>query len=69
MGLSFPQCPACKSLNVFELDDFERNLKILRCDDCHESYAFTEEDLYNFGYPFIFKEWHQNYKSQLRIEV
>lgn len=62
-------CPSCHGEHLIEIRDYERNLRIIKCDTCGEMYAITEEDIYNIGVEQIFMEWHKGYTSQRRLEA
>ena len=60
-------CPACGGQTIIAIEDYERNLRILRCDECGESYAVNHEDIYNLGTRGVMREWHDNYNDQKRL--
>ena len=60
-------CPACDSTRIETTLDLEINMHILRCRSCGEMYAFSDEDLYIFGFNRIVSEWHGSYAHQKRL--
>ena len=60
-------CPACNGTKIVTTRDFEHNAHILKCRTCGEMYAFSDEDLYNFGFNRIVSEWHGSYQHQKRL--
>lgn len=60
-------CPACDSTRIETTRDFERNMHILRCRSCGEMYAFRDEDLHEFGFAQIVREWYGSYVHQKRL--
>lgn len=68
MDRYIPSCPACGSYKISEIQDYERNLGILKCDECGEMYAYRKEDLWNYGEKIIIREWWASYKHTKRLE-
>lgn len=56
-------CPACGSNRIVMTEDMIRDLGILRCEACGESYAFSRHDLYALGSNVILYEWYLSYRG------
>lgn len=50
-------CPACGAGPISITEDFMRNIKIFRCENCGDMYAARDEDIYVFGYRSVFEGW------------
>ena len=62
-------CPACGSPDIDIAEDIIRNLHVLVCCGCGELYAFADDDLHDFGFGQIVREWHESYARMKRLEV
>jgi len=62
-----PTCPACGSELLHITDDFERNLKIVMCGECGESYCASNSDIYELGLAVVFAEWRGSYAKAKRV--
>ena len=60
-------CPACGSNNIVMIDDFERDLMILKCRDCGDMFAVSNADAYINGESWVFSEWAYSLASQKRL--
>lgn len=48
-------------------DDFERDLTILKCRVCDETFAVSNMDAYDNGESWVFNEWANSFASQKRL--
>ena len=62
-------CPACGSQDIVIAEDTIRNLHVIACRGCGEMYAFADDDLHDFGFGRIVREWHESYARMKRLEV
>ena len=62
-------CPACGSQDIAETEDIVRGPHVLACRGCGEMYAFADDDLHDFGFGQIVREWHESYARMKRLEV
>lgn len=60
-------CPACGSSGIVMTDDFERDLTILKCRVCDETFAVSNMDAYDNGESWVFNEWANSFASQKRL--
>lgn len=70
------KCPQCGSEIIERMNDYERNLDILRCRSCGLSFAVRVDDLFKRMRPFatedeyyalIGADWRMAYSSQAKL--